>query len=176
MKTRRAPQDTGACWPRLRQPSSYVYERGCVINSISRQPGTNYRHTLPNRFASSPVATRSSLARAREPASGALTRRAPPREREGLPLRWQSRDRVTCETVSGGRIVLAWVWRACLSFYEERIPAFTPSPECSSGCPPDAVWRPGVNPTTLTQSITDSRPDIPRSPTPLRMFVYIGYV
>ena len=38
-----------------------------------------------------------------------------------------------------------------LSFYEERIPAFTP----------------GVNPTTLTQSITDGRLDIPRTSTSL---------
>ena len=36
-----------------------------------------------------------------------------------------------------------------LSFYEERIPAFTP----------------GVNPTTLAQSLTDGRLDIPRTST-----------
>jgi len=45
-----------------------------------------------------------------------------------------------------------------------------------SDCPPDEVWRPGVNPTTPPQSTVDSRPDIQRQSTPLSRFVYILYV
>ena len=77
---------------------------------------------------------------------------APPMTKLGdywlLKLQW---NLVADATTARGFSGVVSAFGGLLSFYEERIPAFTP----------------GVNPTTLTQSITDGRLDIPRTSTPL---------